>query len=583
MSRQALSYGQIADGILPSIVLSVRDRDTLKGVVEDFVALDAREHQEFFRQQMSRIWPTPIDWKARPHEKSFLDQWSHLVTLSVPEVGMFNPPRVYEFFQDFGLLKQPLVKEVDMTETLKALFGTVNRATGQLDEDAYPAMLQAKSRLKRKITYRIQPQEHFVGRNELLLDASAWDEEVFYKEAIPMVYRIVTTAHANISKYRDLDPVWTDWDEMVDDAYHLDGIPMRLPTALGRDNCFKYLRHWFNLGRLEFRRWRRKNGLMMDPVEFEDRWWIDSYRSADAEDLEPMRIDASIPTAALAVMNDVPRTSANSGADRTAPRVQSQYGSASAVIHRVHDESFWDEELIEWMDMVGVSDPDDAQPQAVLTGEVLSSDDWCPPCLVPSNPEARAQWCLHHLQQLPSSMMRSCRSLRAGLCKLAELPLVPNAFFSLKAASKFLANPDTLRWDMAAASAPTSDNVEGWVRFLTSQPWNFNHKGSSRFSGLEMAWVFVLGSILYLRGYATSGGSGRGRDGVDIFTLSPHAYSSLFTAFDNAMEALTGEYSYPGRPPSMKYGVVSTRSHYLAYLLKDNDALVRLLRSVIRM
>ena len=72
-------------------------------------------------------------------------------------------------------------------------------SSGQLDEDAYPAMLQAKSRLKRKITYRIQPQDHFIGRDELLLDSSAWDEEVFYSEAIPMVYRIVTTAHGKLS------------------------------------------------------------------------------------------------------------------------------------------------------------------------------------------------------------------------------------------------------------------------------------------------------------------------------------------------------------------------------------------------
>ena len=36
----------------------------------------------------------------------------------------------YEFFQEFGLMKQPLVKEVEMTETLKCLFGAVNRATG---------------------------------------------------------------------------------------------------------------------------------------------------------------------------------------------------------------------------------------------------------------------------------------------------------------------------------------------------------------------------------------------------------------------------------------------------------------------
>lgn len=76
MPRRPQSYGEIADAILPSIVLSVDARDTLKGAVEDFVVLEARQHQAFFREQMGRIWPAPIDWKARPRDKAFGDQWS---------------------------------------------------------------------------------------------------------------------------------------------------------------------------------------------------------------------------------------------------------------------------------------------------------------------------------------------------------------------------------------------------------------------------------------------------------------------------------------------------------------------------
>lgn len=76
MPRRPLSYGEIADAILPSIVLSVRVRDMLNEVVGDFVALDAQEHQAFFREQMGRIWSVPINWKERPRDRQFDDQWS---------------------------------------------------------------------------------------------------------------------------------------------------------------------------------------------------------------------------------------------------------------------------------------------------------------------------------------------------------------------------------------------------------------------------------------------------------------------------------------------------------------------------
>ncbi|VDB96047.1 unnamed protein product [Peniophora sp. CBMAI 1063] len=496
--------------------------------------------------------------------------------MTVPEVGMFNPPRVYEFFQEFGLLKQPLVKEVDMTETLKSLFGTVNRATGQLDEEAYPAMLQAKSRLKRKITYRIIPQEHFMGRDELLLDVAAWDEEVFYAEAIPMVYRIVTTAHANISRYRDLDPVWTDWNEMVEGKYQLEGIPMRLPTALGRDNCFKYLRHWFDLGSLKFLKWRRKNGLMMAPVELEERWWIDSYRTPGPDGAAMP--DAEIPPTAQETMNHVPDTPAV----EIGSLALSPYGSKGALIHRVHQEALWDEDLIEWIDIRPVSDPDDRLPQTLVPPGADEEGAWVPPCAVPSNPEAMAQWSLHTLQTLPASLRRFTRHLRGGICQLAELPLVPNTFFSLRAASKYIAIPDHLRWTIPNASSLTRENLDAWRVFLMLRPWSFEHGGQVRFSGLDTAWVFVLGSVLFLQA------SGWGALTESALSTSPGTadYRSLdviFQAFEESMDDLAREYEYPGCPPSMKYGLASTRAHYLAYLVRNEDALIYLLRCVTRM
>ena len=72
-------------------------------------------------------------------------------------------------------------------------------------------------------------------------------------------------------------------------------------------------------------------------------------------------------------------------------------------------------------------------------------------------------------------------------------------------------------------------------------------------------------------------------EGVEHFTLGPGSLSSLFATFDSAIETLAEQYEYPGYPPSMKYAVVGTRSHYLAYLLRDSDVLVRLLKLVTQM
>ena len=83
MPRLPQSYGEIADAILPSIVLSVRVRDILKEAVGDFVVLEAREQQAFFREQMSNVWPNPIDWKSKPRDPEFIEQWSVSASFSV--------------------------------------------------------------------------------------------------------------------------------------------------------------------------------------------------------------------------------------------------------------------------------------------------------------------------------------------------------------------------------------------------------------------------------------------------------------------------------------------------------------------
>lgn len=221
---------------------------------------------------------------------------------------------------------------------------------------------------------------------------------------------------ANISEYRDLAPIWK-WEGMVDSKYLLPGIPMQLPTTLGRDNCFKYLQHWFDLGGLKFNKWRRKNGKIMDPVDFEKRWWADSYDDEAAD----------IPAAAQEAMDHVPSTLVDHDSDGPQARMLSPYGSAGALTFRVHDEGLWDEESVEWMDVLPVSDPEDLQPVPEVS-ICDSAADGVPPCLVPHNPEAMGQWCLHHLEKIPALPQRALRNLRRGIRYLAELPVRAHLF-----------------------------------------------------------------------------------------------------------------------------------------------------------
>lgn len=61
-----------------------------------------------------------------------------------------------------------------------------------------PVVLNKKSRLKRKTTWSLD-EESFVGHDELILREDEFDEELFFKEAISMVYTIVRMAHSKLS------------------------------------------------------------------------------------------------------------------------------------------------------------------------------------------------------------------------------------------------------------------------------------------------------------------------------------------------------------------------------------------------
>ena len=87
-------------------------------------------------------------------------------------------------------------------DTMPALYLIV--PAGRLEGAALPTVLNKKSRLKRKTTWGVD-QECFIGQDELTLRENEFDEELFYKEAIAMVYTIVRLAHSMIFNLMPLE------------------------------------------------------------------------------------------------------------------------------------------------------------------------------------------------------------------------------------------------------------------------------------------------------------------------------------------------------------------------------------------
>ncbi|VDB91413.1 unnamed protein product [Peniophora sp. CBMAI 1063] len=529
----------------------------------------------------------------------------HMVTMAIPEPGLTNPPRLYEFMYDLKVLDRPLVKTVPVGDILTDIYLEVNHAagkyqtvlsapdisskTGRIEGAALPTVLNKKSRLKRQTTWTLH-EDDFLGHNGISLREEEFDEELFFKEAIAMVYMIVRMAHSNISKYRDLDPPWSSFHELVDSRYLLPDTPMCIPTTLRQPNCFLYLKHWFTVTKgLEFRLWQRKNSLPTKPVPMEERWWAASMPNR-VQPAEP------IPPTAQAAFDYIPSQPAPQG---VAPRL-SPYGSAGG--HLVHGEQAREEETLETLGVAAVPDPEDLSPLniGVFSSAVCRPSEDDPPCSVPANGEARAQWCLAQLRSQCAPPLRVSRQLRAAIKQVAEFPvrslsscqalgshyvqMIPNASLSLKAAAKYTLLPNGLSWHMESVAPHfTADEMQTWLSFLQSEPWTISHGGSQLFAGSELIWTYILGWVVYLRGYSLAGGTGFGDAGAGLFTLGYAEFSGTFDAFAEAMTGYAEKYSYPGWAPSTKYAVVSSRSHYLAYLVRneDYDVLLPLLKLVV--
>ncbi|VDB84680.1 unnamed protein product [Peniophora sp. CBMAI 1063] len=540
-------------------------------------------------QKMEAYYRRFQTWIRNVHITALREFGQHLVTMAIPEPGLTNPPRLHEFMHELRILEKPLVKTIPIGDTLADIYREVNHAAGRIEGAALPTILNKKSRLKRKTTWTVDDAS-FVGRDELVLSEDEYEEELFFKEAIAMVYTIVRMAHSNISSFRDLDPPWASFHQLVDSRYLLPDVPMSIPTALRQPNCFKYLKHWFTVTKgLKFNQWQRKNSLPMDPVPLAERWWAHAVP-------RHLLSTGNIPPGALAAVDYVPKAvepleKAGLGIDA------SPFGSQGG--HTVHEETMREQDILEVLDIPTVPDPDDLLPVSPLTQHagLRSIEDDIPPYLVPINGEARGQWSLSQLRNHCEGLSpRSMRSFIAAVKQLVELPvspwaygrlialskpkqMIPNCSYPLKAAGKRTRLPDDLRWTMCTAE-PTSGDVVRWISFLQGSPWRLAQGGSEVFSGMEMVWTFVLGWVLYLRGYAAAGGSSVGDQGVGNFAVGAATFARIFSDFHQALCHYAEQYQFPGWAPCVKYALVNSRTHYLAYVMRneEQDVLLPLLR-----
>lgn len=167
-----------------------------------------------------------------------------------------------------------------------------------------------------------------------------------------------------------------------------------------------------------------------------------------------------------------------------------------------------------------------------------------------------------------------------------NLKMIPNASYPLKSSAKRCGLPPALNWNMISTSPALSDDeMKIWISFLLRQSWQLEQAGRAVYAGTELVWAYILGWVVYLRGYTSAGGTGVGNEGAGIFTVGCTSFTAAFATFHEAMVNHSEEYRYPGWAPSTKYAIVGSRSHYLAYLVRneEHDVLLPLLRLVTRM
>lgn len=135
--------------------------------------------------------------------------------------------------------------------------------------------------------------------------------------------------------------------------------------------------------------------------------------------------------------------------------------------------------------------------------------------------------------------------------------------------------PHALTWAAPSLTHLRDTNSVAAVEaFLRSSPWRYSDGQEDMFVGIELAWLTVLGVILFNESRP---------DDDDAYGVLYSDLSTIGKNFRNYLWHLRDLHAYPGTGPSAKYAVAASRPAYLFSLCSSEESLVELLALVLRL
>ncbi|KZV62305.1 hypothetical protein PENSPDRAFT_670448 [Peniophora sp. CONT] len=516
--------------------------------------------------------------------------------LVVAEPGLEIETELVDFSTDLGLDATGFKDDTVLVNTISRLDAYVRSKAGTLEvREKKKKGKKKSSALEAPVGFRFEPQD-YRNRNSVAVRREAFDPKLLYKESINNLYHLFAYAHCNIAGEdpSTLEPPWTamaEPDHLIDPKYfpsgpkYPDGFKMENPRGMKKDKRKDLLDHLLKLGELEFHHWKPRNVDRQEPVPFDERFWAvqpgqrgsEAFEAAKALAAKPSRYEGARshlqPSAEAGPMtrSDRAMSSTSVGVESRpapSPSITSPYGSNRVA--DVHDISHWQESNFAYPPRFTViPDPDDRLPIAADPNNLHA------PCSVPENAEARAQWCFLQAMtparegKLPTTLFKACVTI------VCELPLIHNYFYdpkNFRKSRKAPYIPPSVTWSSSTTNAvqQTGDS-HATLTFLTGTPWTYEHKGEERFSGVQMAWLILLAVIMYTECEFDSES--------DMHTV----VTTVLRAFRDYLRHIARQCEYPGTPPSLKYGVASSRQGYLYSIFQYEETLVELLQYVQRL
>ncbi|VDC03288.1 unnamed protein product [Peniophora sp. CBMAI 1063] len=246
----------------------------------------------------------------------------------------------------------------------------------------------------------------------------------------------------------------------------------------------------------------------------------------------------------------------------------SRFGSSKSI--NIHNTQAWDVDRLAGAPIyVEIPDPDDLVVSHAEVGGLVV------PAGVPFNVEAQAQWCFAFTECHGDSLLFPAGLFQRCVTFLAELPLVRNHNYSTSSfrnGRRAPALPPAVSWETDTFDGLTQPAVRASViAYVLARPWCFMHNGESLFSGIQMAWCFLLALCLL---------SCSGPYPHEESQRLSAEFKQLLKEFRDYLRDMSTRHEYPGIAPSMKYATSQSRQQYLYSVFWLNNDLIDILSEV---